>query len=117
MRIKPLILAAAASMLGCAPGKPTVRVFTWDSYDDPAVFAEFEKATGIRVSVDRFASNEELLAKLMGGAQGYDIIVPSDYMVSIMARQGILSELDLSKLPNLKNIDSRFRGLYYDPKN
>src|SRR5687767_9842721 len=104
----------AALFAGCGPRKPEVRLFTWDSYDDPAVFEEFERLHGIRVVVDRFASNEELLAKLTGGAKGYDVIVPSDYMVSAMARQGLLAELDKRALPNLGNMDPRFMGLYYD---
>lgn len=117
MRIERFLLAAAVLGAGCSAKTPEVRLFTWDSYDDPAVFADFEKAHGVRVVVDRFASNEELLAKLMGGSGGYDVVVPSDYMVSVMARQGILEELDLSRVPNLSHIDARFRRLYYDPEN
>lgn len=94
-----------------------MHLYTWDSYDDPAILAEFEAKTGIRVVVDRFASNEELLAKLMGGAKGYDVIVPSDYMVSVMVRQGLLAELDKRALPNLSGMDPRFMGRYFDPEN
>ncbi|HVE13764.1 MAG TPA: spermidine/putrescine ABC transporter substrate-binding protein [Elusimicrobiota bacterium] len=119
MRIKRFLPVVAAAFLAACGGKKAaqVRLFTWDSYDDPVIFAEFEKLTGLRVVVDRFASNEELLAKLMGGSGGYDIVVPSDYMVSVMARQGLLEGLDLAKVPNLSNIDPRFLKLYYDPEN
>lgn len=111
------LVVALTLITGCGPRKPEVRLFTWDSYDDPAVFEEFERLHGIRVVVDRFASNEELLAKLTGGAKGYDVIVPSDYMVSAMSRQGLLAELDKRGLPNLKHMDPRFMGLYYDREN
>ena len=96
---------------------PEVHLYTWDSYGDPEVFEEFERKTGARVVVDYFASNEELLAKLMGGAKGYDLIVPSDYMVAIMAKQGLLAELDPAAIPNRGNLDPRLMGLYYDPGN
>ncbi|MFA6093617.1 MAG: spermidine/putrescine ABC transporter substrate-binding protein [Elusimicrobiota bacterium] len=108
-----MILAA-----GCSRAKgPEVRLFTWDNYDDPAVFDAFERDTGIRVVVDRFASNEELLAKLMAGSGAYDIVVPSDYMVSVMARQGLLKELDKSRLSVFSQMDPRFLNRPYDRGN
>jgi spermidine/putrescine-binding protein len=58
-----------------------------------------------------------MLAKLMGGARGYDLIVPSDYMVAVMDRQGLLEGLDKAKLPNLRHVDKRFLDLYYDRGN
>jgi spermidine/putrescine transport system substrate-binding protein len=94
-----------------------VHLLTWDNYDDPRVFEEFQKQTGIRVVVDRFASNEELLAKLMGGGGGYDLVVPSDYMVPVMARQDLLRPLERGSVPNLAQIDRRFLDLYYDRGN
>ena len=62
--------------------------FTWSDYVGPEVIDEFERTQGIKVVVDTFGSNEELLAKLQSGATGYDVAAPSDFMVSIMARQG-----------------------------
>ncbi|MBI3298808.1 MAG: spermidine/putrescine ABC transporter substrate-binding protein [Elusimicrobia bacterium] len=106
-----LVLAACAN-----PKASEVRFYTWDSYDDPELFAEFEKKTGIKVTATYFASNEEMLAKLMGGGGGYDLITPSDYMVSIMRVQGLLADLDKAAMPNLKNVDPRFKSLYYDPE-
>ena len=116
--IKAAAAAAMWALAGCGkPAGPTVHFYTWDSYDDAALFAEFEKQTGIRVVTDFFASNEELLAKLMGGQGGYDVIVPSDYMVEIMARQGLLSELPRAALPNVGRLDGRFLDLPFDRGN
>ena len=66
---------------------------------------------------DYFTSNEELLAKLQAGGTGYDVIVPSDYMVAIMIKSDIIQPLDMSKIPNFKNIGENFKGLPYDPNN
>jgi spermidine/putrescine transport system substrate-binding protein len=77
----------------------------------------FQKQTGIKVTQDFFSSNEELLAKLQAGGTGYDVIVPSDYMVSIMIKSDILEPLDMSKIPNFKNVGENYKGLPYDPKN
>ncbi|HZS11658.1 MAG TPA: spermidine/putrescine ABC transporter substrate-binding protein, partial [Nitrospirales bacterium] len=60
------------------PPQPTLHYFTWSDYVGPEILAEFERLEGVRVVVDTFGSNEELLAKLQTGATGYDVAVPSD---------------------------------------
>ncbi|MCS7283122.1 MAG: spermidine/putrescine ABC transporter substrate-binding protein [Anaerolineae bacterium] len=107
-------LLVACSGKGPAPAQE-LHVYNWSAYIDPQIYRDFEAEFGIRVVEDTFASNEELLAKLQAGATGYDIIVPSDYMVSIMLQQGLLAELDRSKIPNLVNIDPQFSSPPYDP--
>ena len=72
---------------------------------------------GVQVSVDVFASNEDLLAKLKSGASGYDVIMPSDFMVAIMIKENLLSALDLTKIPNFKNISTQFLNRDFDPEN
>ena len=71
----------------------------------------------MKVVVDYYGSNEELLAKLMGGLGGYDVIMPSDYMVDIMARQGLLREVPADAVPNRKHLDARFMDLHFDKGN
>jgi spermidine/putrescine-binding protein len=95
----------------------TLYYFTWSDYVDPDTMAEFERREGVKVVVDTFSSNEELLAKLQSGAGGYDVAVPSDYMVSIMVHQGLLAELDLGKIPNVLMVDERLQRLPFDPDN
>ncbi len=113
-------LVAVSLMLAtaCGGGKPQTRelhVYNWSAYIDPQIYKDFEAEFGVRVVEDTFASNEELLAKLQAGARGYDVIVPSDYMVEVMIRQGLLQELNHQNLPNLGNIDSQFADPPYDP--
>jgi len=67
------------------------------------------------VVVDTFGSNEELLAKLQSGATGYDVAVPSDFMVSIMMKLGLLAELNLSSIPNADLLLDRLQHLPFDP--
>ncbi|HFC08871.1 MAG TPA: spermidine/putrescine ABC transporter substrate-binding protein [Chloroflexi bacterium] len=98
------------------PAKQIV-FYNWSDYIDPKVYELFEKETGIKVVEDNFSSNEELLAKLQGGAKGYALIVPSDYTVKIMIDQHMLAPLDKDKIPNMKNIAPKFRDVYYDPGN
>jgi spermidine/putrescine transport system substrate-binding protein len=107
------------SAAGAAPGPQLareLRLYNWDRYIDPQVLKDFEKEFGVRVIEDKFASNEDLLAKIQASG-GYDVIVPSDYTVQIMIRRGLLAPLDHRNLPNLKNLATRFREAAYDPGN
>jgi spermidine/putrescine transport system substrate-binding protein len=94
-----------------------LNLYNWSEYIAASNIKDFEKKSGAQVTQDFYASNEELLAKLQAGGTGYDVIVPSDYMVAVMAKSGILEELDLSKIPNFDNIGQNFKGLPYDPEN
>ena len=93
----------------------TLHYFTWSDYVGPELIEAFEQQHGVKVVVDTFSSNEELLAKLQSGATGYDVIVPSDFMAGIMIRQGLLAELDLALVPNARFIEERLRRLPFDP--
>ncbi len=77
----------------------------------------FSKETGIKINYDTYSSNEELLAKLQAGASGYDVIIPSDYIVTVMINQGMLEPLDLGKITNFKNINPEFQNPDFDPGN
>lgn len=118
-----IFLVLALALSGCAksqPAKPqqkVLNVYNWSDYIDEDVVREFEQEFNVKVNYDTYGSNEELLAKLMTGVSGYDIIVPSDYMIEIMIEEGLLAELNHSSIPNLKNIDPRFLNLPFDPGN
>ena len=94
-----------------------IVIYHWSEYIDPEIYTQFEAETGIKVVEDNFSSNEELLAKLQGGATGYSLIVPSDYTVSIMKDEGMLAKLDHANVPNLSNLGENFKNLPYDPGN
>lgn len=94
----------------------TLHLFNWDNYIDPQVLKDFEKEFGVRVIEDKFASNEDMLAKLQLASGVYDVVVPSDYAVRILVRRGLLAPLDHKNLPNLKNIAPRFFNMPYDAK-
>jgi len=95
--------------------RPILYYFTWSDYVDPDVVAKFESTRGVRVVVDTFSSNEELLAKVQTGMTGYDVVVPSDFMAGLMGRLGLLAELDLEKIPNVQNLETHLQQLPFDP--
>jgi spermidine/putrescine transport system substrate-binding protein len=94
-----------------------LHVYNWSEYIDPEIYDDFEAEFGVKVIEDTFSSNEDLLAKLQAGATGYDIIVPSDYMVTIMRELDLLATLDYDNIPNFENIDPKFLDPPYDPSN
>ena len=102
---------------GGGPEEKKLNLYNWTGYIGERTLPDFQKETGIQVTQDFYASNEELLAKLQAGATGYDVIVPSGYMVEIMRKTGVIRKLDASKIPNSKNIGANFKGLPFDPKN
>ncbi len=106
--------AATEAPAGVQPANEIV-LYNWTEYIDPDIYTLFEEEYGIRIVEDNFSSNEEMLAKLQGGATGYALIVPSDYTVAIMKEEGMLAKLDHNNIPNLANLREDFRNLPYDP--
>mgnify|MGYP002623832141 FL=1 len=83
-----------------------VYVYNWGEYIDPEVIEMFEEETGIEVVYDEFESNEIMYAKIASDNSAYDVICPSDYMISRLIQEGMIQELDWDELPYASaNID------------
>lgn len=95
-------------------GSGVLNLYNWTDYIDPALLDKFTAETGIEVILDVFDSNETLLAKLQSGATGYDVIMPSDYMVQQMIELNMLQKVDVAAFPNGKNIAPEFMDVYFD---
>lgn len=102
----------------------SINVYNWGEYISTGadegtldVNSEFEKLTGIKVNYTNYATNEELYAKLKGGGAAYDVIIPSDYMISKMIKEKLVQPLDMNNIPNFKYIMDNFRNQAYDPSN
>lgn len=112
------ILALLVLGLGFAFGQKELRLFIWSEYIDPAILEAFTKETGLKVRVDLYESNEEMIAKLQAGGVGqYDVIVPSDFYVPSLIRLGLVQPLNHTLIPNLKNLSEKFRNPPFDPGN
>jgi spermidine/putrescine transport system substrate-binding protein len=94
-----------------------VNLAVWSNYIPQEVIQNFERQSGIKVRVSHYSSNEELLAKIQTGSSEYDLVVPSDYMVFVMIKLGLLHALDYSQLASSKFIDAKFLKKAYDPEN
>ncbi len=102
----------------CEPGQVDGDLFlyNWSEYIDPQLKDDFAAEFGVEVSEDFYDSNEAMQPIISAGNSGYDVIVPSDYMVAIMIASGDLEPLNRDAIPNLANLDDDFAsGLPYDP--
>ena len=98
-------------------GQREVVVCGWGENIDEDLFDLFEEKTGIKVIYQTAESNEMMYSKVAMGGSGYDVVVPSDYMIAQMIEEGLLAELDFNNIPNFSLISDRFKNLVYDPDN
>lgn len=95
-----------------------INVYNWGDYiEDTHVIADFEKEYNIKVNYEMFDTNEDMYIKVKNHAADYDVIIPSDYMIEKMEKEGMLEELDFDNIPNYKYIGDDFKNLSYDPEN
>ncbi|MCP4962693.1 MAG: spermidine/putrescine ABC transporter substrate-binding protein, partial [Actinomycetia bacterium] len=92
-----------------------LAIYNWAEYIDEEQLAEFGAEYGITVTMDSYDSNEAMQPLISAGGSGFDLVVPSDYMVSILIESGRVMKLDKGAIPNLSNISEEFQGIYYDP--
>jgi spermidine/putrescine transport system substrate-binding protein len=107
-------------LLGCTPKNQVSKIVNlaiWNNYLSPELQKKFTEQTGIEIRISNYSSNEELLAKLQSGAGGVDVAVPSDYMIEIMRKTNLLSELNQGAVPNKVNVDPKWLNRSYDPGN
>ena len=109
-------LIALATFTAPARAGGELNLFGWSEYIPQTVLDGFTKETGIKVNFETYASNEELLSKLVAGGGSYDLIQPSDYAAEVMIRQGLVAPLDFKQIPNWKNIAPEFRHKARDPE-
>ena len=108
----------ATGAAACAPGETDgdLAFYNWAEYIDDELLAAFEAETGINVEYTTYESNEEMLTKVESGAAIFDLVVPSDYMVDTMRREGLLLELNFDAMPNAANIAPEFANPPFDPE-
>jgi len=94
-----------------------LNLFAWTEYLPPDMLECFELVYGIKINRDEYSSNEEMYAKISRGGTGYDLVQPTDYMISLMTRQGYIQPLDQSKLPLIGNMVPSSMNQPFDPGN
>ncbi|MFN7964042.1 MAG: spermidine/putrescine ABC transporter substrate-binding protein [Thermoanaerobaculia bacterium] len=125
------LLVLAALAVGCGQSAPPpdqpkaaaaepcqLNLFIWSEYIDPEIVKDFETQYSCKVTTDLYEDNESMMAKLQGGGTAlYDVVVPGQYIVGVMARLGLLQPLNHANIPNIQNLDDAFNNPAYDPGN
>jgi spermidine/putrescine-binding protein len=110
--------AAEAETAQCEAGETDgeLLLYNWTEYIDPELIDKFREEFGVDVIEDFYPSNEEMLARVQSGGSGFDLVVPSDYMVGIMIDQNLLLPLDKDAIPNADNVAADFTEPPFDPE-
>ena len=96
------------------PAGGELHIYNWGNYTNPELIKKFEAAFNVKVSLDDYDSNETMLAKVRAGGTGYDIVVPGDYTVDIMVKDGLLAQTEPNQMENFKNVDPKWVDVYWD---
>lgn len=114
--MKRLLTTAAILLATPAFAEGELKVYHWFEYIPQELVDKFTAETGISVTIDTYDSNEAMLAALKAGRLGqYDVAVPGDYMVQIMAGEGLLDSFAPEDLPNFGNIAPQWLDVPFDP--
>ncbi|MCC7153861.1 MAG: spermidine/putrescine ABC transporter substrate-binding protein [Bryobacterales bacterium] len=111
-----IFLMGVPGLAGCSRGSLRLNIFNWSNYVASSTIPDFEMETGIRVRYAVYESNEEMLARVLSGNSGWDVVFPTHYYIEPMRQNNLLARLDHSYLPNLPNLASRFASPAWDPK-
>lgn len=118
-KLLSLLLVFSIFLVACSSGEPkeTVSFYNWGGTLKNEVLQMFEEETGIKVVYSEFDENESMYTVLKNAPSDYDVIVPSEYMVEKMINEGMLREIDHTKLENFDEIDEVFLNREFDPNN
>lgn len=108
--------ALALCLVGTARAEGQLNLYAWAESISPDLIEKFSKENDIKVNVDSFTSNEDLLTKLQAGSSGYDIATPSQHFLRVMIDEGLIENFQANKLKAYENIDARWRNQWWDEK-
>jgi spermidine/putrescine transport system permease protein len=113
----PASPAASRSGKSTSDAEKALHIFCWSEYIPQQIVDAFSADTGIKVSMETYSSNEEMLAKLFAGGGNYDIIQPSEYVIEGLIKESLLTPIDHASIPNMKNLAPEFTNMSFDPGN
>jgi spermidine/putrescine transport system substrate-binding protein len=111
------ILAGVGLLLVAESGASAqeLHLYNWSNYYPPELLEKFQAETGIKATIDAYASEEDLLAKLQAGGGGYDVIFPGPTTLGTMIDKGLVEKIDVNSMSNFGNVLGPFQTLSVDP--
>jgi spermidine/putrescine transport system substrate-binding protein len=120
--MKTFTILSCAAALGLTAGvmpaaaDGELHLYNWSNYFPPALIEKYSKETGTKVSIDAYASEEDLLAKLQAGGGGYDVIFPGPTTLKAMIEKNLIADIKVNEMENYKNVAEPFRTVVGDEK-
>lgn len=108
-----ILLALTSSTVAGAE----LHLLCWTEYVPPSIVHGFEQQAKVKVTLEYYNSNEEMLTKLKAKPGYYDLVQPSGFYVETLAERDGLEPLDYAHIPNARYLDPHYRHLSHDPKN
>jgi spermidine/putrescine transport system substrate-binding protein len=116
MNRRIFLMGVAGALAGCTSGrKRRLNVLNWQNYVADNTIPDFEKEFGCNVRYSTYGSAEEMLARVMAGNSGWDVVFPSNSFVGPMRDLDLLENVDHKRLTNLGNLESHFQSPEWDP--
>ena len=120
MKLKFTALVAAIAWAALTLSSPVqaagkLSIYNWFDYMPQELLDKFSNEYDVEITMDTYDSNETLLARLKAGVTGYDLGVPSDYMVAILIKEGMLEKISANQLSNFGNMTAKWIDVYFDP--
>jgi spermidine/putrescine transport system substrate-binding protein len=114
MRRRTFLIATAGA--AACRHRPRLNVYNWSDYVAPETIPDFEREFGIQVRYGTYENNQEMLAQVMSGNSGWDVVFPSNDFIQPMRQMGLLAPLRHGLLSNLGNLGAEFRRPPWDPE-
>ncbi|MDD2649043.1 MAG: spermidine/putrescine ABC transporter substrate-binding protein [Eubacteriales bacterium] len=112
-----VLVFASLALPAAAENAGVVNVFNWEDYICEDVLQMFEQETGIKVNYMRFTTNEDMMVQVRADSSKFDVVFPSDYCIERLAAEGLLEEIDFSKITNFNQIADNLLNPDYDKEN
>ncbi len=93
-----------------------LNVYNWEDYFGTSTIADFEKEFGVKINLTTFDSEDAMLSAVQSDTTKYDVVIASDILIKEMINMKLLSQLDMTNIPNFKNIGNEFKNSFYDPE-
>lgn len=116
MKRRAFLAGMAALSPGCGRSRRRLNVYNWSDYIARKTIPAFEREFAVQVRYGTYEAVEEMYAKVMSGNSGWDVVFPSNSYIAPMRQMALLAPLDHQLLPNIVNLDDRFRAPFWDPK-
>lgn len=116
--VMALAVVLTVVFAGCSSGSEKLYIFAYGDYFDPDIVDMFEDEYGIEVVYEEYAAPEDMYAKATSGANDYDLICASDYIIEKMLQEDLLLPIDFANVPNFANIGDTYKEMSksFDPE-